>query len=832
MIKDSREVAVISGQQSMTYPELKRRISLFARIAPSTPGERFIILSENRTAWGYALYPTWKNGAIAVPVDATSTAEDVAYILRDCRPACIWTSRQKEALALEAQRLAETDIPQLIVEPYEDMMLTDEEEARIESDEQDTALICYTSGTTGMPKGVMLSFQNIIMNVKAVSEGVPIYTPERRTMVLLPLHHVLPLMGSVVAPLMIGGGITICPTLSAPDIMKTMQEGRVAIMIGVPRLWQTLYRGIRKKIDEHAVTRALYKLCEKAQNRSLSRLIFRSVRQKMGGAIDYFVSGGAALDRETAVGLKTLGLDVLEGYGMTEAAPMICFTRPDDIIPGCVGKAVPEVELRLVNEELWARGHNIMQGYYNRPEETADVLDSEGWLHTGDLATIDEAGHVFITGRKKEIIVLSNGKNINPVEIEEKIEHYADIVKECAVVQDNDLLKVIIVPQEQWAQGRDDQQMEQEIKRDILQVYNRSVAPYKKLMSLMIYHGELPRTRMEKLQRFKLKGLLARHEAGIKDTPAEAQGMGLVEPDFEEYRIIKQFIQDEKKCEVRPTDSLETDLAFDSLDKVALQGFIEQSFGIKLTSEQIAAFDDLNAMASFVYEFKTHIDVERIDWHSLLANGETSVELPRMSPTGGLFIRLFRSVCSWYFPLRFKGEENIPDKGPFILTPNHQSYLDGALVVSPFSWPNLRDTFFYAKKAHVRTLTARFLARHHNIIIMDMDTLKDSIQMLASALKQGKSIVIFPEGTRTRDGQVGEFKKTFAILSRELNVPIVPVAISGAYEALPRGKSWPRRHPVTVKYLSPILPGDEDYDGLCRKIEEMVRKSLIDDTQR
>lgn len=822
----------MSGQQSMTFPELKRRISLFARVTPSTPGERVIILSENRIGWVCALYAIWKNGAVAVPVDATSTAEDVAYILRDCRPSGIWTSRQKENLAREAMQMAETDIPLLTVEPYEEMALTDEEEALVEGDEQTTALICYTSGTTGMPKGVMLSFQNIIMNVKAVSEGVPIYTPQRRTMVLLPLHHVLPLLGSVVAPLMIGGGIAICPTLSAPDIMQTMQDGRIAIMIGVPRLWQTLYRGIRKKIDERAITRALYRLCEKAQSRTLSRLIFHSVRQKMGGAISYLVSGGAALDRETAVGLKTLGLDVLEGYGMTEAAPMICFTRPDDIIPGCVGKAVPEVELRLVNDELWARGRNIMQGYYNRPEETADVLDSEGWLHTGDLATIDGAGHVFITGRKKEIIVLSNGKNINPVEIEEKIEHYAEIVKECAVVQDNDLLKVIIVPQEQWAQGRDDNQMEQEIKHNILQVYNHSVAPYKKLMSLMIYHGDLPRTRMEKLQRFKLKGLLVRHEAGIKDTPAEAQGMGLVEPDFEEYSIISHYLQEEKKCEVRPTDNLETDLAFDSLDKVALQGFIEQTFGVKLTSEQIAAFDDINAMASFVYEFKTHIDVERIDWHSLLASDEVSAELPHMSPTGGLFIRLYRAVCSWYFPLHFKGTENIPEHGPFILAPNHQSYLDGALVVSPLPWSNLRDTFFYAKKAHVHTITARFLARHHNVIVMDMDTLKDSIQMLAAALKQAKSIVIFPEGTRTRDGQIGEFKKTFAILSRELDVPIVPVAISGAFEALPRGSSWPRRHPITVKYLSPIRPGNEDYDSLSQKVEEAIRNSLSHDAER
>ena len=151
--------------------------------------------------------------------------------------------------------------------------------------------------------------------------------------------------------------------------MLFRSRGKVAIFIGVPRLWQTLYAGIKKKIDEKAVTRILFNICRSVGSRRLSRFVFQSIRKKMGGHIDYCVSGGAALDAEIGKGLRTLGLDVLEGYGMTETAPIITFTRPDDIIPGCVGLPMPSVECKIIDGELCAKGPNVMMGYYNRPEE-------------------------------------------------------------------------------------------------------------------------------------------------------------------------------------------------------------------------------------------------------------------------------------------------------------------------------------------------------------------------------------------------------------------------------------------------------------------------------
>lgn len=820
MITKTDKVAIIASEREISFSCMLQHISHFAQSSPTERTAKTIIFSENREGWIYALWGVWAAGGIVVPIDASSTVDDLAYVLRDCAPEAIWTSRTLEPTVRAAMHAANHTMRVMLIDDFEQADVNELPEASTDRNESDTALICYTSGTTGSPKGVMLSFANILSMASAVWKEIHIFSEDTRTLVLLPLHHVLPLVGTAFIPMVVGCGVAISPSLAAADIMGTLQRGQIGIMVGVPRLWQTLFRGIKGKIDASAITRGLFSLCERVQSRWLSRLIFTSVHKKMGGHLKYCVSGGAALDPITANGLKTLGIDVLEGYGMTETSPIISFTRPDDIRPGCVGPAMPSVEVKLIDGELCARGRNVMQGYYNRPEETAAIIDAEGFVHTGDLATIDSKGRITITGRKKEIIVLSNGKNVNPVEIEEKIEAYDAIVKEAAVTEDNDLLKAIIVPQEKWAEGKSDAELEEALKREVLQPYNTTVEPYKKVMSLMVFRGELPRTRLDKLQRFKLRELLQNGNAAA--APA-AQKHDTESPQFEEYRIIADFIAAEKHVDVHPTDNLETDLAMDSLDKVSLQGFIEQTFGIKFSADQIAAFANVAQLAQQISESKTRTEVEGIDWNKLLTRTPSTLRLPHMAFTGILFTRFCKWIYRIFFSCEAHGLEHIPAHGPYIMAPNHQSFLDAPLVVSHVPSGVLRNTYFYAKKDHVRGVFMRMLARNHNVVIMDMSTLKDSIRALGQILAEGKNVVIFPEGTRTRDGKVGKFKKTFAILAQELDVPIVPVRIEGAYDAWPRTRKFPRCRKVSVTYLPPVTPLDgESYDALADRVREAV----------
>ena len=825
IIRDFNKAAIITHDGEVSYRQLMGNILSYADMMPKAEqfslaeGEKMktLILSENRSEWIYAFFAVWHNEAIAVPVDATSTVHDVAYIMNDCRPQCIFTSREKEQLARDAMREAGVEMTVIVFEDNvpEPRDVAEGQEFRFEntSGKVEPCLIIYTSGTTGSPKGVMLSYENLEANIRGVADEVPIFNGNRRTLILLPLHHVLPLMGTAIAPITRGCGVAICPSLSGPDIMDTLKRGEIAIMVGVPRLWQTLYTGIMKKIEASAVTRALFNMCKKAQNRRLSRFVFQAVHKKMGGHLDYCVCGGAALDREIGEGLKTLGLEVLEGYGMTEMAPIIAFTRPGDYIPGCAGLPLPSVECKIVGGELLAKGKNLMMGYYNRPEETAEVIDSDGFLHTGDLAEVDEKGRVYLTGRSKEIIVLSNGKNVQPSEIEYKLEKYDSQVKEAAVVQDGDMLRAIIVPQEEWLGTMTDADAEAHLKREVLEPYNLTVANYKKLMNVSIYRGELPRTKLEKLQRYKLKELLEK-------TPAPAQKVEEAPTSVENVSgtlaMLKAYIEKEKKTEVTAEAHIETDLGFDSLDRVSLQDFIEERFSVSINADDMASYKNIGEIADA-------IDAKKKAPAHITQPADAPLKLPTSAFTHPLISKSFTGFCRLHNSLKVKGKENIPVNGPVIVAPNHQSFLDGPLTMAGMNWGDISNYYFYATEEHVQGSLRRWFAARHNIILMERRNLKNSIQKMAEVLRMGKNLVIFPEGRRTNTGALGDFKKTFAILSQDLNVPILPVCIRGAYDALPRERTMPSTAHIEIEYLPVVQPSEA---ATPEALAELVRQRI------
>ena len=820
MIKEYNKTAIWTAERQITYHEMLCRIHTFAERLKAEgvkAGDKVVIFSENKAGWLYALYGIWEAGAVAVPVDSTSGVSDLSYILNDCKPNVVVLSEVTGSTGRQAIEKQGGECKVIEIDSAVEDGEAGDVVSAFDRADSDMAVIIYTSGTTGSPKGVMLSFENLRVNVRAVSVEVEIFKPEDMTMILLPLHHVLPLAGTAMAPFFTGGTVAICPSMSAPDLMATMQGAHVSIIVGVPRLYSMLAKGIKSKIDKSGVASMLYRMCEKVGSSKLSKLVFGSVRKKMGGRVKYFVSGGAALDPVVAQTMKTLGLDVLEGYGMTECAPMIAFTRPDDIKPGASGQPVPSVEVEIRDGEICARGRNVMLGYYNRPEETADVLDPDGWIHTGDLGYIDDNGRVVVTGRRKEIIVLSNGKNVNPTEIEHHLEAYNTYVKEAAVTDKDDQLVAIIVPQRAAVVGMSDEEVEQKIKWEVLDKYNAEAAAYKKIFSLKVFRGDLPRTKLEKLQRYKLGAIL---EEGEKKEEVEAESEAELN---EEYAIIKKYIEEEKKCKVHPTDHIELDLAFDSLDKVGLQVFLNGSFGMQMTTDDIAAFKSVGEMAEAVAERKTKTSVEKIDWKKILRE-HTNLRLPQTWATGRIAVAMMKPFLKMFFKLTGKGLDKIPD-GPVIIAPNHQSFIDGLFVMSFLKWRAIKNTYFYAKEQHVKRPFIKAVAATHNVIVMDMSNLKDSIQKLGEALKKKKNLIIFPEGTRTLTGKLGEFKKTFAILSKELNIPVVPVSIKGAYEAMPKGSKFPHPHRVQVEFLDPVYPRqDSSYESLTEETYKKIKK--------
>jgi long-chain acyl-CoA synthetase len=304
-------------------------------------------------------------------------------------------------------------------------------------------------------------------------------------MVLLPLHHILPLMGTIIIPMKVGTTVYITEGLSAESILKTLNEGKIAIIIGVPRLYETLAKGVMTKINARLATKLIYKTAQIIGSDFLSKIIFKSVHQKFGGHIDYLVSGGAALPIKIAKTFKTLGFYILEGYGMTETSPMISFTHKKKKKIGYAGYPLKGMDIKIEpTGEICVRGDNVRQGYYNRVEETAQIIKN-GWLHTGDIGCIDKYG-LKITGRIKEILVTPNGKNINPEEIEYEVIRNTKFIREIGVFMHDSVMQAIIVPEMKELRQSAESNILELIRQDI-DKFNKTTSLYKRIKRIHIF---------------------------------------------------------------------------------------------------------------------------------------------------------------------------------------------------------------------------------------------------------------------------------------------------------------------------------------------------------
>jgi long-chain acyl-CoA synthetase len=458
--------------------------------------------------------------------------------------------------------------------------------------------------------------------------------------------------------------------MASEDILRTLVQNRVTLVIGVPRLYTAIRGGLMDKINKNALARILFKLAKRVNSLSFSRILFKSVQQKFGGNIRYLVSGGAALDTAVNSDMRTVGFEILEGFGMTEAAPMITFARPGRVKIGSPGEALFCTQIEIRDGEIVVSGPNVMKGYYQKPAETAEVI-REGWLYTGDLGYLDPEGFLYITGRKKEIIVLSNGKNINPIEIEEQLAKVHPVVKEVGVFQDGDRLRAIIIPDLKIYGESDQSKMRDYIRQNVLQPYNQSVVPYKMVLSFSVSFEELPKTRIGKIQRFRLKELAVEPELKNEDD---------TQVKLEEYQILKNYLENEKKIKVLPSYHLEMDLGLDSLDKVSLQVFIESSFGINMEISEMVKFETLLSLSEYIHSHKQKQKAEKINWSEILKQ-KIHLKLPSTWITGNMFFKLSKVFFSVYFRFRGRGEKNIPES-PCIFVANHQSFFDGLFLAS------------------------------------------------------------------------------------------------------------------------------------------------------
>ena len=817
-IKNEDKLAFVDFEDNkVSFVELIKRVRYFSNeVLKNIESPHALIIMENRPEWVYSFYSVWDKKEVNVVLDASSNPNEIAYVISDSQPKTIICSDFSEERILEAITIANyQDKARIINIDKENIDFnsigSEYDNVTLQNPEGDeTAVMLYTSGTTGSPKGVMLSSNNIIGEIDGIVEK-DVLQANDQMIALLPFHHILPLMATLLLPLREGASIVFVEKIASKEILDVLEKNNVSVMVGVPRVFKLFYDSIKQQIQAKFITRKIYAIAEKINSKRFSRIIFSKVHKKFGGHLNVMVSGGAKLDPEIATFFNVLGFTVCEGYGLTETSPVLAVNSIKYNKVGTVGKALYNTELKIVDEELWVKGPQIMKGYYNKPEKTAEVMTEDGWFKTGDLAEIDKDGYLTIRGRKNSMIVLSNGKNIDPETVENKIMGLSGpLIKEIGILGHEDKLAAIIVPDllEFRKQGINNIQT---YLKDIIENYNLTASNYKKVLDYKLVEDELPKTRLGKTKRFMLPDLYKKDEK-VKEK--------VEEPQTQEYQAIKEFVAKLKGFEPGPEENLELDLGMDSLDKVELLAYVESTFGIKIDEEKFAEMPNLKLLSEYIEEKAEFFMNSEVDWKKIIDKA------PNREIKNGWLINALRPliyvILKVYFRLKIDRTNKISDE-PQIFVANHQSFVDalvlGALIPSKIQ----KKTFFLAINWYFKKGIMKYVADNGNIILVDIDkNVKETVEEIALHIKNGKNVLIFPEGARTKNGKVGKFKKVFAIIAKELNVNVQCLGIKGGYEAYSRFMKFPLPKRIEVTVLEKIKP-EGTYEEIRERAENIIK---------
>ncbi len=817
-IKNEDKLAFVDFEDNkVSFVELIKRVRYFSNeVLKNIDSPHALIIMENRPEWVYSFYSVWDKKEVNVVLDASSNPNEIAYVINDSQPKTIICSDFSEERILEAITIANyQDKARIINIDKENIDFnsigSEYDNVTLQNPEGDeTAVMLYTSGTTGSPKGVMLSSNNIIGEIDGIVEK-DVLQANDQMIALLPFHHILPLMATLLLPLREGASIVFVEKIASKEILDVLEKNNISVMVGVPRVFKLFYDSIKQQIQAKFITRKIYAIAEKINSKRFSRMIFSKVHKKFGGHLNVMVSGGAKLDPEIATFFNVLGFTVCEGYGLTETSPVLAVNSIKYNKVGTVGKGLYNTELKIVDEELWVKGPQIMKGYYNKPEKTAEVMTEDGWFKTGDLAEIDKDGYLTIRGRKNSMIVLSNGKNIDPETVENKIMGLSGpLIKEIGILGHEDKLAAIIVPDllEFRKQGINNIQT---YLKDIIENYNLTASNYKKVLDYKLVEDELPKTRLGKTKRFMLPDLYKKDEK-VKEK--------VEEPQTQEYQAIKEFVAKLKGFEPGPEENLELDLGMDSLDKVELLAYVESTFGIKIDEEKFAEMPNLKLLSEYISEKAEFFMNSEVDWKKIIDKA------PNREIKNGWLINALRPliyvILKMYFRLKIDRTNKISDE-PQIFVSNHQSFVDalvlGALIPSKIQ----KKTFFLAINWYFKKGIMKYVADNGNIILVDIDkNVKETVEEIALHIKNGKNVLIFPEGARTKNGKVGKFKKVFAIIAKELNVNVQCLGIKGGYEAYSRFMKFPLPKRIEVTVLEKIKP-EGTYEEIRERAENIIK---------
>ncbi|HYP52253.1 MAG TPA: AMP-binding protein, partial [Pyrinomonadaceae bacterium] len=798
--------------------ELATRAAAFFAARGVRAGDRVGLVSPNAPAGGMTYFGVMKAGATCVPLDPESTTDEVVNFTRASgATGLVFSQKLDEKHAGLRERLASEGLEGVRVWRFEEVFeLTDEQTeaervsllpARVPA--QSLASLIFTSGTTGQPKGVMLSHKNLSNMVSMLSSVFDMSTTDG-VLSVLPLHHTFEFSTGFLTPLSRGTQITYLAELNSEELARAIKNNHVTGMVGVPALWELLHRRIINRLKENgewvsSAAEALMRANGWLRDRTpfnLGQIIFRPIHTGLGGRIRYLISGGSALNEKVKRDLHGLGFTLLEGYGLTEASPVLTVTRPQTkLLATSVGRPLPGVEIKIAEAdesgigEVIARGANVMLGYYSNEAATRAVIQNR-WLYTGDLGRLDDDGNLYLVGRSKDIIVDTNGKNVYPDEIEEL---YADspFVKELSVVGLPDGLgeKVacMVVPDYDYdiTLGREEvQRRVEEHFRDV----SSTLPFFKRVKVLHFTEDELPRTATRKVKRREVLASVQRLEQELRERLGGSARDGR-EGGGESWLLdIVAQVSNRPRAQVN-MDSRLADLGFDSLMFVELASAAEQAGGTISSPETLNTVRDVRELSGVITRRATAAEKRAAEERAaeVERREDDEIYIPSLVRTAG---NRGLDVLQKLFYERFmhsavEGRTNIPSHTNFLVAANHTSHLDMGLVKVALGEYGrdmvalaAADYFFdnKYKRAYMDNFT--------NLVPMERSgSLRKSLRHALSFLQRGYNALLFPEGTRSMTGELAEFKPVIGYLALAARTGILPIYLRGTYEAFPKGSN-------------------------------------------
>lgn len=850
-------------------------------------GDKVILIGENHPCWAIAYLGTIYRGAVIVPVDPQGEIETITNFIENSEAKLAFLSPEVTDKFHKIEDRLGKRIPAVVwrnehstngFQKFEDWTNTEFPESFAKqipvASGDDSALMIYTSGTTGTPKGVPLTHGNIVAELDGINEVIKLSANDK-ILSLLPLFHAYLQIVNLWVATTYGVEAGYLKELTPDELSKAMKEFKPTILTTVPRLWYLFHKKIFDAVKSQSnVVQTLFKtmlmlngVSRNSFGVNLGKKFFGKVHDGFGGDLRIAISAGSRFDSDVATDFHKLGFTILQGYGLTETSGAATATYEDDNKVGSVGKSMLNAEVKIDEPntegigEVLIRGDIVFKGYYKNPTATAEAFTEDGWFRSGDLGKLDKDGHLYIVGRKKDVIVLPNGKNVHPEDLEVNYLK-TPLVAELAVlgIKDESIgvtgaekLIAVVVPDFDYLKQAKIANSYESIRFE-LDSLGRELPEYQRVREYIVRAEPLPRTATRKIKRFELlkeieSGTLAKtNQQSEKTWTLSDKDKTLMSTPFGKT-LTSAIKQNKPNVEIiHPEMNLELDLGLDSLARAEILASLEQAFKTQLNSEEATQALKVSEIIQLLEKdvnldnFNDSLETQ-FNWGKIVRESDDKFpeiegilkDRPVFSVFAYIVLKIFYFFCKIFLRLEVKGIENIKDlKKPFLICPNHQSFLDGFIVPSTYPYTVLKDTFFVGASEFFQNSLTRFLAKLTNIVPIDPDTqLLKAMKAGAIGLRNGKILNIYPEGERAFDGELHPFKKGAVILSTELETPIIPVALDGVYKVWARDSWMIRPAKVKIHFGKPLyfeefknLPDEEKYAQATQHLKDTIRKML------